>query len=72
MRLRDYLKLTNMNEAQLARWVGAPRSTVHKWIHDGVIPRVHHQREIYRRTEGQVSPNDFYDLPKLRSKRAAE
>lgn len=71
MRLAAFLAKKNLSEAQFARLVEAPRSSVHKWL-NGTVPSVRHMRAIYRETDGAVSPNDFYGLRRRASREGWE
>jgi len=68
MRLTEYLKankITQQNFLQCAIDVGGEFSihAVSKWCQGQRIPRQDEMYIIYRLTDGQVTPNDFYNLP---------
>jgi len=59
------------NVSAFARAVGRTQSSVRKWL----LPKDHRDRTtpdpeavitIYRVSKGETTPNDLYDLPRLR------
>jgi len=64
MRLNAYLRQYRLNRREFARLVGAEPATVSRWL-KGRCPREDMVIAIYRVTKGGVTPNDFYQLPKL-------
>lgn len=71
MTLRDWRLRKGLTLAAAAQGVGAPDgSMVSKWERGEMIPGRAYMRAIYVESAGQVQPNDFYDLPKLRARAA--
>lgn len=48
-----------------ARSIGTVPDTFRRYVLGQRLPRPEHMRSIYLLTAGQVTPNDFYDLPPL-------
>lgn len=72
MRLQEYLAKKNIKMAAWGRAVGVEtRATARRYVLGSHIP----PREAIVRTflwsGGQVTPNDFYDLPALPKQKAA-
>lgn len=64
MKLADWLKMTKMRQYVFARRVGVTSSMVSDYCHGRAVPqRLDVVEKIFRETDGQVTPNDFYDLP---------
>jgi transcriptional regulator with XRE-family HTH domain len=68
MQLREYLERENLTQHQfidlceMATGIYVPQGTLAKWILGVRIPRKKQMEMIYKITEGQVVPNDFYTL----------
>ena len=70
MQLSEWLRHQNMTQMQfidLAREndVGFSYFAVAKWCNGQRIPRRTEMISIFELTNGAVTPNDFYPLPKL-------
>ncbi len=68
MKLNEYLKfnkITQLSFLQASKELGGEFSihAVSKWCQGQRIPRQDEMYIIYRLTDGQVTPNDFYVLP---------
>ncbi len=63
MKLRDFMSVRELSEAQLGRLLGIGQATVNRYVRGERIPRPDLMRRIVEVTEGQVGPADFYDLP---------
>ena len=63
MKLQDYLSQNNLSVQQFAAQVGLKRrATVYEWLRGDCVP-VNYMPRIIEATHGQVTANDFYDLP---------
>lgn len=62
MKLEKWLELQKIQVHIFARRIGKTRSLVHKYLHEGVIPKKKAMAAIYIETLGSVSANDFYGL----------
>lgn len=70
MTLAEFLKKRGISYAAFGRRIGRATSTVRRYCLPAGDP---HRRlpdeagmvEVYRLTGGQVTPNDFYELPPL-------
>lgn len=58
--LEHYMKLKNINDAEMALKVGVVKSAIGKWRRGEAIPRVEHVAYIANMTDGAVTANDFY------------
>ncbi len=63
MKLTVYLKSKNLTSAEFARRIGRSRSCVLRWTKGQRRPDALAMAAIQRETAGQVTPNDFHDLP---------
>jgi len=61
MKLTDYLFGT-MTVAEFSKKSGLKIDTINKYKMGIRIPKADAMKTIYRVTEGQVQPNDFYEL----------
>lgn len=59
MKLKAYLKLAKLSDADFALSIGRSRSAVRKWIYGQRTPRPADMRLIADRTKGAVTANDF-------------
>jgi len=68
MKLKEYLKFEKhtqksfINLIEMATGNKIPQSTLAKWITGVRIPRKNDMIIIYKVTEGEVQPNDFYEI----------
>jgi predicted site-specific integrase-resolvase len=67
--LLKWLRHHDLTPAQFADCLGVNRALVHRWVNEGAIPTPDKMRALYRFTHGEVAPNDFYDLPRIRRTR---
>lgn len=61
MRLREYLKINNLQMAQFGEQIGTTGPTVCR-IAAGQVPRRDLMVKIYEATEGRVTPNDLVGI----------
>lgn len=62
MTLKEYIKEKKLTGLAFANLVGAEASLVSKWKRGVVNPTQHYYKKIYEVTDGQVTPNDFFEL----------
>ena len=67
MELKDYLKTnkitqTKFVEALAGKGLIITQGAINKWVNGDRIPRKKEMSIIYKSTNGQVTPNDFYKL----------
>ena len=68
MQLKEYLKNEQLTQMQfidiceMATGKTIPQGTLAKWILGVRIPRKPEMEMIHSVTDGQVEPNDFYNL----------
>ena len=62
LKLEKWLLIKNINTSSFALQIGASRSQVHKYMHEGAIPRVDIMQKIFLTTKKEVTPNDFYGV----------
>ena len=68
MQLREYLAKENLTQmkfidlCEMATGKYIPQGTLAKWILGVRIPRKNEMEMIYMITDGEVQPNDFYNL----------
>ena len=64
MTLSDYLRKNDLSVAVFARRIGVnDRVSVRRYLDGSRIPAARVMRKIQEATDGQVSANDFFDLP---------
>lgn len=68
MQLSEYLQSNDISVSEFARLIGAKsRATIHRYMKPGKGKRIPDETmmpRIHEVTNGQVTANDFYDLPK--------
>jgi len=65
MRLEDWLKKEERSKAWFARRIGVPQSTIARIIADNRAPTHQVMEKIIEGTNGEVLPNDFFDLKRV-------
>lgn len=70
-KLRNWRRNVQHSQASAAEVLGVARRTWHQWEQGAVIPGPAHMIELYRLTDGEVVPNDFYALPDLTVRKKA-
>ena len=62
LKKEDYTQLSFLDMVEMATGNKIPQSTFAKWITGVRIPRRDDMLTIYKITEGEVEPNDFYGI----------
>lgn len=62
MKILDYMKTNRLKQEDFAAQIGVSQGTLSRYINGSRIPTPQVFASIYKKTDGQVSPNDFYDL----------
>lgn len=70
MTLEAYLKSHGIKEADFAALIGVEQSTVNR-LKRGSVPTREVMARIFDATGGDVRADDFFGLPRPKSKRAA-
>lgn len=65
MRLEEWLKKKERSVAWFAQQVGVPHSTIYRIIADRRSPTHQVMEKIIRETNGEVLPNDFFEIDHL-------
>jgi predicted XRE-type DNA-binding protein len=63
MQIQEWLSQNNKNQADLARMIGRDRVRAHRIVTKGSKPTDEEMLNIFNATSGQVTANDFYELP---------
>ena len=63
MKLSQYLETHSLTETAFAELVCADQSTVHRLRSKGQIPGRDLMARIFEATNGEVTANDFFELP---------
>ncbi len=71
MKLQAYLTSKKEAPNAFAGRIGVPPHTVYRYL-AGRVPRPDIMGAVYKATGGKVQPNDFYELPSIRSKKKAK
>ncbi len=64
-KLAAWQRSNGFTDADAGAHFGTTRMTWIRWKAGDMIPGPAFMIELYRETEGEVQPNDFYDLPIL-------
>ena len=62
MKIGQWLELYGVSKEEFAKKINKHPNQVHKYIHDGIIPRNATIRAIYIATNCLVDANSFHDL----------
>ena len=67
MELKDYLKTNKITQTKFVETLAEKdliitQGAINKWVNGDRIPRKKEMSIIYKSTNGQVTPNDFYKL----------
>ena len=62
MKLSEFLSKNEMTRQQFAKTIGCNAQTVWVWLQGKSAPG-RYMNAIIKATDGQVTANDFYDLP---------
>jgi predicted transcriptional regulator len=66
MKFGEWLKKTGMTQRECAEWMKVSQPTVSMWITGRRKPSREQIAQIDRRSGGQVTLYDFYDVPRRR------
>jgi transcriptional regulator with XRE-family HTH domain len=72
MTLKEWIKKSGTTAAEVAKKVGVESWTINRYTAGKRLPEPVLLVKLYKLTRGAVTPNDFYRLPKLRSKAAVQ
>lgn len=61
--MRTYLAERDISAKAFGDRVGASERAVIKWMRDERVPGRQFMAAIVRETNGEVTPNDFFDVP---------
>lgn len=64
MKLADYMNLHGFGPSEMARRLNVNHATVIRYRDGGRVPEPEVMRRIVEVTEGAVTPNDFFGLPR--------
>lgn len=62
MKLKEYIKNNNFTLESFSDLCDVSYSTIIKWVYAKRIPSRNYMITIYKRTNGEVTPNDFYNI----------
>lgn len=62
MKLRKYIKSNNLTLESFSVKSSFSYTALLKWVYGSRIPSKKYMQIIYKKTNGEVTPNDFYDL----------
>ena len=63
MKLISFLRLNKLSDLAFAESLGVSRAGVRKWMYGQRVPRADEMLKIIAATNGDVMPNDFFDVP---------
>ena len=62
MKLYEWRKKENKTQQEVADALGVFQSVIQKWESGETIPRPESMQKIVEYTNGEVQPNDFYNV----------
>lgn len=62
MKLREYIKNNNFTIESFSDLCNVSYTTFIKWVYAKRIPSKNYMKIIYKKTNGEVTPNDFYNI----------
>lgn len=62
MQLAEYLEKNKQRISTLARALGVRHCVARWWVVGAAIPSKENMQKIFAYTDGQVEPNDFYNI----------
>jgi transcriptional regulator with XRE-family HTH domain len=62
MKLYEWRKKENKTQQEVADALGVFQSVIQKWESGETIPRAESMQKIVEYTNGEVQPNDFYNV----------
>ena len=62
IKLQEYLDNNKKTVADLARAINVPHCVALRWANGARIPSREKIQKIFAYTDGQVEPNDFYNI----------
>lgn len=68
MRLQDWLKRERCSKVNFAKRIDVPVSTINRIISESRSPTHQIMKRIIDATDGEVLPNDFFDLSRVPTK----
>jgi predicted transcriptional regulator len=71
MKLLEYLTTKKETPNAFAIRLGVPAHTIYRYL-AGRVPRPDIMSAVYKATGGKVQPNDFYELPVTKTRKAVE
>lgn len=63
MTLLEFKIINDLTNDELGLMFSVSTETARDWVNGNVVPRPDKMALIYEKTNGQVTPNNFYDLP---------
>jgi transcriptional regulator with XRE-family HTH domain len=63
MRLQDYINEHGLTHSSFADTIGVKKESVRRYAKGERIPRREIAEKIHAATNGEVTPNDFYQAP---------
>lgn len=70
-KLREWRRARKLTQGAAGEMAGVTRKTWHEWETGKTRPSETQMQRVYVITEGEVEPNDFYNLPVLPTSRKA-
>lgn len=62
MTLDQYLKSNGLTQSAFAALIGVDQTTIHRMLASGQIPSKPTMIKIVEKTNGAVTPNDFFEV----------
>jgi predicted transcriptional regulator len=62
MKLNTYMQSNNISKTVMASLLDVAEASVYRYLNGQRIPEKPVMRRLFKITNGQVVPNDFYDL----------
>lgn len=62
MKFADYLKKENITQEDAAKSLETTQGSISRWVKGDFIPNKETMQKIVAFTNGEVQPNDFYEV----------
>ncbi len=72
MKLSSFLTERGWKIADLARRLDVQHETARLWVRGLRVPSGPHMQRLIELTEGQVQPNDFFEIPQSNEPQSSE
>lgn len=72
MKLKQYIKKYKIKQSEVAKQLNTSYVSIFRWIKGISIPRPNEMQKIHIWSNGEVSPNDFYDIDSTKTDKSQQ